>query len=79
VAYETTSAYFGHHKCGTVWIGKVVEGVCQSTNLKIDHHHDELRRSGADIGRAKDLFREFRIKIGYMRNAVDLCAKLAFP
>ena len=46
-------AYFGHHKCGTVWIGKVIEGVCQSANLKIAHHHYESLFDG-DIAALRD-------------------------
>jgi hypothetical protein len=34
-------AYFGHHKCGTSWITKIVEDVCRAARLKFVSHHYE--------------------------------------
>lgn len=50
-------AYFGHHKCGSIWIGHVIRGVCERTGLRLVHHDRESQFQG-DINtlRARDPF-----------------------
>jgi hypothetical protein len=34
-------ACFGHHKCGTTWITRILNDVCQHAGLKMKSHHYE--------------------------------------
>jgi hypothetical protein len=34
-------AYFGHHKCGTVWIVSIVKEIAEIAGLRVAHHHND--------------------------------------
>jgi hypothetical protein len=43
-------AFFGHHKCGTSWISRVIGDVCAIAGLKIAHRHYENLFDGDIVG-----------------------------
>ena len=48
-------AYFGHHKCGTVWIVSIIKEIAQSAGLKVAHHHNDTGFAG-DIAVYREQF-----------------------
>src|ERR1044071_7538984 len=38
--------YFGHHKCGTVWILSIVKEIAAQAGLRVAHHHNEAGFDG---------------------------------
>lgn len=68
-------AYFGHHKCGTSWISRVIGDVCTITGLKIAHHHYESLFDGDIVALRRtspfDFWRYTNADINFTRN-VDL-------
>lgn len=68
-------AFFGHHKCGTSWIARVIDDVCAMAGLKIAHHHYENLFDGDIVALQRsspfDFWRYTNADINFTRD-VDL-------
>ena len=50
---EPLIAYFGHHKCGTIWIASIFHAVCDIVGLKKKHAHNP-QQFGYDISASRE-------------------------
>lgn len=66
-------AYFGHHKCATVWIHSILTEVCRDLSLKLEYVHSHNQFNGDLESFVKENDLDF---ITYANANMDYVAKL---